>query len=105
MNYRHGDLALIKVEELPQKLKLSTSKVLMIGSGGNNHSYNNGKFYPYKDAVVVGYFVAKNSKLFHIEHGRKVKGKKLREVKIKDDIYELRQQHEDTNDGMKPVID
>ena len=48
---RHGDLAFIYEEagnliKLPEGLKKSDSKVFMIGSGGNSHSFNNGEWYP-----------------------------------------------------------
>ena len=106
MNYRHGDLALIQIDKLPKDLKKSTSKVLMRGSNNNPHTYDNGEFYPKKENdFVFGYFVAKNTKLYHKEHGKKVKGKNLLEAKIKDTIYQLRSQIEDTNAGMRPVQD
>jgi len=106
MNYRHGDMALIGVKEVPNGLKKSDSKILMIGSGGNGHSFNNGEFYPHKkDNFVFGYLVAKDTSLFHKEHGKTVKGQELRVSKIKDGIYELRNQFEHTNAGMKKVVD
>jgi hypothetical protein len=106
-NYRHGDLALIGIKELPQGLKKSTSKILMTGSGGNHHKYDVGEFYPIKQqGLVVGYFVATSkTKLYHPEHGKKIKGKEQREAKIEVGIYELRKQQEDTHTGMKPVVD
>lgn len=105
-NYRHGDLALIGIKKLMENLKKSNSKVLMKGSGGNNHSFDNGKFYPCeKDIFVFGYFVAENTTLFHIDHGKKVEGKRLRQAKIANGVYELRKQNEDTHEGMTPVVD
>ncbi len=105
-NYRHGDLGLIGVSELPTSLKKSTSKILMTGSGGHEHTFDHGKFYPKQDGLVIGYLVANNrTRLFHPEHGKVAKGKELREAKIAEGIYELRRQQEDTHDGMKPVVD
>jgi hypothetical protein len=105
-NYRHGDLCLIGIKELPQDLKPSKTKILMVGSGGNNHSINKGTVYIKNvDEFVFGYLEAKDTKLLHIEHGKKVKGKELREAKIEDGIYELRKQMENTHSGMKQVID
>lgn len=111
-NYRHGDLGLFEITDLPKGLKQSASKILMTGSGGHHHIFDHGQFYPKTDnarvqnGTVVGYFVANNrTKLFHPEHGKVVKGRELREAKIQAGIYELRKQVEDTNDGMKPVVD
>lgn len=105
-NYRHGDMALIGIKQLPEDIKKSKSKVLMKGSGNNNHSFDNGKFYPHnKGEFVFGYFVAENTTLFHKDHGKIVEGKRLRQAKIDKGIYELRRQNEDTHEGMKPVID
>jgi hypothetical protein len=106
MNYRHGDLELVGIAELPQGLKQSDSKVLMTGSSNNPHSFDNGEFYPCVSGnFIIGYLVAKSTMLFHPDHGKKVKNKKLREAKIADGIYELRQQVEDTHSGMKRVQD
>jgi hypothetical protein len=105
-NYRHGDLGLIGVSELPAGIEQSKSKILMTGSGGHNHTFDHGDFYPKKNGLVIGYFVANNrTRLYHPEHGKVVKGKELREAKIAEGVYELRRQQEDTHDGMKPVVD
>ena len=107
MNIRHGDLAFIGIDKLPEGLKLlSDSKVLMQGSGGHDHKYDNGEFYPKKENdFIIGYFVAKETTLYHPDHGEKVDGSELRTAKIPDGFYELRRQNEETNDGMKPVLD
>jgi hypothetical protein len=105
-NYRHGDLALIGVADMPKGLKASTSKILMTGSGGNNHVFDNGKFYPRTDGLVVGYLKATTrTRLWHPDHGKAVEGSKLRQARIAAGIYECRRQQEDTHEGMKPVID
>lgn len=102
--YRHGDLCLKEIDKLPKNLKKETTKVLMSGSRGNPHSYDNGEFYLKNvDNFIFGYFVAKNTILTHIEHGE---GKqKLRVAKIGDGIYELRKQFEFVNKELKQVID
>lgn len=104
--YRHGDLALTAIKELPKGLKKSKTKILMTGSGGNHHSINRGKVY-FKgvDDFIFGYLVAKNTVLFHPEHGKKVRGKALKGAKVEDGIYELRKQVEHTHDGFVPVVD
>ena len=104
--YRHGDLCLLEIKDLPEGLKKSTSKILMTGSGGNHHKYDVGEFYPVKQpGFVVGYFIAKKTKLLHRDHGVKKANSKFKEASIADGIYELRRQSEDTHQGMKPVQD
>jgi hypothetical protein len=106
MNYRHGDLALIKINQLPEGLQISNNKTLLIGSHNNAHSYNVGEFYPIDEEIILGYFVAiKGTELYHKDHGVKINNKKLRIANIEPDIYELRKQQENTHEGMKPVID
>ncbi len=106
---------------MPEGLtRVSKRKILHAGSHGNEHSFNNGVFYPQKSSDnILGYFVAKNTTLLHPEHGfvvksstllhpergLVVKNKKLREAKIADGIYELRSQVEITHQGMREVID
>lgn len=110
-NYRHGDLGLFEINELPEGLKKSTSKTLMTGSGGHNHTFDHGEFYTKQNGLVVGYLVAKNTSLYHPEHGQEMPKSyqqrygNVKRAKISDGVYELRKQQEDTHDGMKPVID
>ncbi len=107
-NIRHGDIALLQVNKIPDNLKEVKIKTLYVGSGGNAHTFSNGKFYKLdkEDTFIIGYFIAeKGCKLFHKEHGEIIKGRKLRECSIPAGIYELRHQVEDTNEGMKPVVD
>jgi len=105
MNYRHGDLALIAIKELPQGLTETKSKVIMIGSGGNDHTFDKGRLYlTIVNQFTIGYFEAvEGTKLFHIEHGEG--SKKIKEALIQKGIYEVRKQQEDTHEGMRPVID
>ena len=106
-NVRHGDLVLFQIEKLPAGLKASSSKALMRGSHGNDHTFDRGEFYMgERDDNIIGYLKAySNTKLYHPDHGNVVKGKPLREVAIQAGIYELRRQIEDTHEGMRPVID
>jgi len=104
-NYRHGDCGLTGVKELPKGLKKLNTNVLMVGSHNNSHTFDNGDVYEVKgDDFIIGYLVAKDTTLYHPEHGEEV-GKPLREAKIDDGIYEIRRQVEYTNEGMKQVID
>ena len=107
MNIRHGDMCLIGIEKLPEGLVPAKTNVLMRGSGGNDHAFTEGTFYPTtKDQFVFGYFVAqKGCKLLHPDHGKKIKKKSLREASVPEGIYELRRQFEDTHEGMKEVVD
>jgi len=108
-NIRHGDMGLIGIEKLPEGLTASKSKVLMTGSGGNDHAFiGPGTFYPHEErkdnALIVGYFVAQEGTvLTHIEHGPD-RGKALREVPVLG-ILEIRKQNEQTHVGMVPVED
>jgi hypothetical protein len=58
------------------------------GSGGNAHSFKNGKFYAKKvDNFVIGYFEAlENCVLLHKEHGEKIKGKKSSKKQVLEDF-------------------
>lgn len=107
MNIRHGDLALIEVHAaLPAGLTASKSKVIMTGSGGNHHSFDRGTFYPHQDGQTVGYFVAvEGTHLLHPDHGKIVKGKRLREIEIEAKTYRCVKQAEQTHAGMRPVVD
>lgn len=99
--YRHGEILLQKIDKLPKDLKASTSKVFMTGSHGHDHGIDNGVFYPKKeDDFTFGYLKAKDTSLFHPEHGDK-NGK----AKIKDGYYKLIKQNEYTPEGLVPVID
>ena len=104
--FRHGDLGLSPVEKLPGDAEKSKTNVLMKGSNDNDHSIDNGQVY-FKDEnqSVFGYLIAKDTTLFHVDHGEQVPGKKLRKAKIPDGIYALRRQVEDTHEGMRPVVD
>lgn len=107
MNYRHGDLGLIGIDKLPDDLIETKTNIIMKGSHGNNHIFQNGILYLKNvDQFVFGYFKANDGcKLFHVEHGEIVEGNNLRIANIEPGFYELRKQNEFTHDGMKQVID
>lgn len=99
--YRHGEIALVKVDKLPDDLELSGSKVLMVGSHNNSHSIDRGELYFKKEGDFgFGYLVAKNTSLLHPEHSPKV-GK----AKLEDGVYKLIKQSEFTPSGLVPIID
>jgi len=107
MNYRHGDLALIGVERLPKDIMEIKTDIIMTGSHGHDHVVKNASLY-FKASgdFIVGYMVAKeNCVLYHVDHGDKMEGEPLREASVDSGIYELRKQCEDTNEGMRQVID
>lgn len=99
-NIRHGDIAFIGIDKLSKGLKSSKSnKIMEGGSGGNTHIFKGGTFYPkIEGSNIIGYFKAKNTKLYHIEHSPKG-------CKIENGVYEVRRQVEYTHEGMKQVID
>jgi len=102
--YRHGEILLKKVSELPKGLELSKSNIIMQGSHGNNHSIDTGKLYFKKEGdYIFGYLVAKNTNLLHAEHG--VGKGSLKKAKIDDGIYQLLKQNEYTPSGLIPVRD
>jgi hypothetical protein len=110
MNYRHGDIALMQIKNtnILKGLTKSNTKILVKGgSGGHDHSFKDGTFYPYNDDhFIIGYFVANNkTKLFHPEHGKDIKGKKLKEVKIKTGTYSVHKQQELKHSGLEPIED
>jgi hypothetical protein len=104
---RHGDLALISVTNLPEGLKKAKTDVIMTGSHGNNHkSVNCDLYFKNENQFVFGYLVAKKgAKLLHLDHGVKKNGKYKETKELKEGIYQLRRQFEDTHSGMKQVID
>lgn len=98
--YRHGEVLLLKIDKLPEGLTPSKEKVFMVGSHGNNHSFDNGIFYKKQEGTIFGYLEAKNTSLLHPEHSPKVG-----DAKIQDGYYQLIKQQEYTPDGLIPVID
>jgi hypothetical protein len=105
VDYRHGDMALIAVDELPAGLKASNKKTLMVGSGQNPHTFKGGIFYEFKGhEFIVGYLKAEKTVLYHKDHGEN-DGKSPKEARVEDRKYEVRRQGEQTHEGMRPVDD
>ena len=102
--YRHGEILFIETKEIPKEAKEKKTDVLMKGSGNNPHSFKGGTFYEFNKGITFGYFKAKNTKLYHPEHGDKKVGNLL-EAKLPNGIYELRKGQEIVNKEMKPIID
>lgn len=99
--YRHGEVCLLKVKELPKDIDISKSKVFMTGSHGHDHSIDKGQIYLKKEGDFgFGYLVAKGTSLLHPEHSPKVG-----DAKVKDGVYKLIKQNEYTPSGLIPVID
>lgn len=97
--YRHGEIAFVQIDNLPKGLTKSTQKEFLRGSHGNPHTYDNGDLYLRNTGEnVFGYFVAKNTKLYHPEHSPKG-------AALPNGTYELRRQTEFVNGELKQVID
>ena len=43
--YRHGEIAFVKIDKLPEGLKKSDSKDISKGQTGNSHSISTGDLY------------------------------------------------------------
>lgn len=98
--YRHGEIMLLKINKLPKGLKQTETNIFMTGSHGNNHSFDNAKLYfVNEDNGVFGYINAKDTKLFHPEHGNK------NGEPIENGYYKLIKQVEYTPDGLVPIVD
>lgn len=102
--YRHGEICFEVIDTLPKDLEKSKNKEFLKGSHGNSHSFDNGELYlKTEDEFTFGYFVAKNTTLYHTEHGD---GKeKLKKAKLPNGTYRLRRANEYVNDELKQVID
>lgn len=106
---RHGEIGFTPIKKLPDDLIETKTNLIMKGSHNNDHTFTNGHLYLKNiNQFIFGYFASDKdcTILYHVEHGEEI-GKKLREAKLpkKYKFYELRKQHEDTNKGMKPVVD
>lgn len=100
--YRHGEIAFLKISKLPKGLIRSKTDIIVSGSHGNNHTFKGGKLYllPELKDYTLGYFQAKNSILYHPEHGDK-----NGEANLPNGSYEIRKQQEYTPSGLVPIID
>ncbi|KAB0668972.1 hypothetical protein F6V30_14135 [Oryzomonas sagensis] len=102
---RHGDLALVKIDKLPEGLQAASTQTLMQGSGGNNHDVRNGTVYlKGVDQFVFGYLMATTGcTLLHPDHGA---GKgAIKTAKLPAGVYELRRQFEHKHESMTQVVD
>jgi hypothetical protein len=68
--YRHGELLFVETESVPNEAKLKKTNTLLVGSGSNPHIFKGGKFYSLDNGIVFGYFEAKDTTLYHKEHGK-----------------------------------
>ena len=109
--FRHGDLLLLPNQKnfpvtIPRGVKKATTTILMRGSGGHDHSVKNCDVYFVKeDIFVFGYLAARTgAKIYHVEHGDTQVGS-VKEATLPKGVYQLRKQHQDTPEGMKPVQD
>ena len=103
--YRHGEIGFVVIDEIPKNLKEEKTDLIMLGSGNNPHTFKGGKIYFKNNGnFIFGYFMAKNTKLYHKEHGNKQIGN-LKEAKLPDGNYKLLKQVEFINKEMKQIID
>lgn len=102
--YRHGEICFEIIDKIPEGLTKSKDRELLKGSHGHPHSFDKGNFYPkIEDENVFGYFEAKNTTLFHSEHGE---GKgELKRAKLLNGSYRLRRAVEFINGELKQIID
>lgn len=103
--YRHGEIAFCLIDKLPDNLEETKTDTIMRGSGNNPHTFKGGKlFLKNVDNFIFGYFEAKNTKLFHLEHGDKISNQ-FKEAILPNGIYELRKGREFINNELRPIID
>ena len=99
--FRHGEILFLSIDKLPEGLEETKTKQIMTGSHGNSHTFDNGEIYfKQEDEFIFGYFVAKNTNLFHSEHSPKIG-----DANLPDGIYQLRKQNEHAPAGLTPVVD
>jgi hypothetical protein len=99
--YRHGEIVFKKISKLPTGLTETKTNIFAKGSHGHDHSFKGGKIYllPQMKDWTIGYFVAKDTALYHEEHSPKG------EAKLPNGVYELLKQKEHTPQGLVPVVD
>ena len=97
--WSHGEIGFVKIDKLPEGLEVSKTNTFAKGNEGNSHTFTGGKIYLKNvNEFVFGYFVAKNTKLFHPQHSPKG-------CALPDGVYELRKQNEFINGEMRVVVD
>lgn len=106
---RHGDVALVQIDNLPEWLTKSDTRIFLAGKN-NNHEIDNGDIYITKDhntlrdnEFLYGYLVANNTTLIHNEHSPM--SNENRNALIPDWVYALYKQKEATADGFKIIKD
>ena len=96
----HGEISFIEIDKLPEGLTQTKTNIFAKGHTGNNHTFKGGKIYLKNiDSHVIGYFEAKNTKLYHNEHSPKG------EAVLPNGFYEIRKQSEIVNGELKVVQD
>jgi hypothetical protein len=99
--YRHGEIKFVE-SKIPT-LEESKTDTIIKGSNNNPHTFKGGKLYLKSDGeYIIGYLKAKDTTLYHVEHG---KGKGLKEAKLPDEDYVIRRAMEKVNKELKQVID
>jgi hypothetical protein len=97
--HRHGEVCFIKIEKLPKGLIETKTNVFAKGNTGNSHTFKGGKIYLKNEGqYIIGYFKAKDTKLYHTEHSPNG-------VELPDGTYEIRKQSEFINGELRQVID
>lgn len=103
--YRHGEIAFEVIKTLPRELKVEKTNIITKGNTNNSHMFKGGNFYPKnEDNYIFGYFEAKNTTLYHKEHGDKKNGE-LKSTKLPNGNYKLRRQVEFINGELRQIID
>lgn len=103
--FRQGDLGYVEVDKIPtlEVKPLTSGTILSGGTGGHSHDFKGGKYYPKEDGNILGYLEAKNTTLFHPEHGEGDTA--IKSASLPDGTYKVLRQVEETHEGFKQVID
>jgi hypothetical protein len=99
--FRHGEIMFVE-SKIPS-LEESKTDTIIKGSNNNPHTFKGGKLYLKSEGnYIIGYFQAKDTTLYHAEHGE---GKGLKQAKLPDGDYEIRRAVEKVNEELIPVKD
>ena len=95
----------MEVDSIPKDAKAKKDNVILEGKS-NTHRIVKGRVFLKKvDEFIFGYLEAyEGAYLTHPEHGEEQEGT-IKKAPIAKGFYELRQQHEQTHEGMKKVVD
>ena len=104
--YRHGEIVFEVIDKVPDNLTATKTNILFAkGNTGNSHTFKGGNIYlKNENEYVFGYFEAKNTTLYHKEHGDKKVGE-LKSAKLPNGNYKLRRQVEWINGELRQVVD